>query len=137
MPVFASIPVGNGALIDGVGAWLRATLPGCRVVGVQAERADAMTRSFQAGRPIDTTTADTYADGIATRVAIPRAVALMAGRVDEMRTVSEAALHEAQTVLTDELGITVEGAAAATWAGLLVGSPPPGPVLLVITGSNS
>ena len=136
-PVFASIPVGNGALIDGVGAWLRATLPGCRVVGVQAERADAMTRSFQAGRPIDTATADTYADGIATRVAIPRAVALMAGRVDEMRTVSEAALHEAQTVLTDELGITVEGAAAATWAGLLVASPPPGPVLLVITGSNT
>ena len=136
-PVFASIPVGNGALIDGVGAWLRATLPGCRVVGVQAERADAMTRSFRAGRPIDTETADTYADGIATRVAIPRAVALMAGRVDEMRTVSEAALHEAQTVLTDALGITVEGAAAATWAGVLVGSPPPGPVLLVITGSNT
>jgi threonine dehydratase len=136
-PVVASIPVGNGALIDGVGAWLRATLPGCRVVGIQAERADAMTRSFQAGRPIDTATADTYADGIATRVAIPRAVALMAGRVDEMRTVSEAALHEAQTVLTDELGITVEGAAAATWAGVLVGSTPPGPVLLVVTGSNT
>ena len=60
----------------------------------------------------------------------------MAGRVDEMRTVSEAALHEAQAVLTDELGITVEGAAAATWAGLLAGAPPDGPVLLVITGSN-
>ena len=53
-PVLASIPVGNGALINGVGSWLRATLPGCRVVGVQAERADAMTRSFAAGRPIDT-----------------------------------------------------------------------------------
>ena len=51
----------------------------------------------------------------------------MAGRVDEMRTVSEAALHEAQTVLTDELGITVEGAAAATWAGLFAGPRPDGP----------
>jgi threonine synthase len=61
----------------------------------------------------------------------------MAGRVDEMRTVSEAALHEAQTLLTEELGITVEGAAAATWAGLLVATPPDGPVLLVITGSNT
>ena len=81
--------------------------------------------------------ADTYADGIATRVAIPRAVALMAGRVDEMRTVTEAALHEAQTILTDELGITVEGAAAATWAGLFVGERPDGPVLMVITGSNT
>ena len=61
----------------------------------------------------------------------------MAGRVDEMRTVTEAALHEAQTVLTDELGITVEGAAAATWAGLLAGPRPDGPVLIVITGSNT
>ena len=136
-PDTASIPVGNGALINGVGAWLRAVAPGCRVVGVQAERAAAMTLSFEAGRPIDTETADTYADGIATRVAIPRAVALMAGRVDEMRTVSEAALHDAQALLTDELGITVEGAAGATWAGLLAGPPPDGPVLLVITGSNT
>ena len=136
-PVFASIPVGNGALINGVGSWLRATAPGCRVVGIQAERAAAMTRSFEAGRAIDTDTADTYADGIATRVAIPRAVTLMAGRVDEMRTVTEAALHQAQTILTDELGITVEGAAAATWAGLLAGPRPDGPVLLVITGSNT
>ena len=136
-PVLASIPVGNGALINGVGAWLRATVPGCRVVGIQAERAAAMTLSFVAGRAIDTDEADTYADGIATRVAIPRAVALMAGRVDEMRTVTEAALHEAQAILTDELGITVEGAAAATWAGLLAGPRPHGPVLIVITGSNT
>jgi len=136
-PVLASIPVGNGALINGVGSWLHATLPTCRVVGIQAEQADAMARSFAAGRPIDTDAADTYADGIATRVSIARAVTLMAGRVDEMRTVSEAALHEAQTLLTEELGITVEGAAAATWSGLLAGPPPDGPILLVITGSNT
>jgi len=135
-PSAAFTPVGNGALINGVGAWLRGTLPECRVVGIQAEAAPAMTLSFNAGRAIDTEAAATYADGIATRVAIPRAVELMRGRVDEMRLVSEAALHEAQTVLTDELGITVEGAAAAAWAGLLAGPLPDGPALLVITGSN-
>jgi threonine dehydratase len=135
-PVIASVPVGNGALINGTGAWLRAELPGCRVVGIQAEAAAAMARSFEAGRPIDTDSAATYADGIATRVAIPAAVERMAGRVDEMRVVSEADLHVAQDVLTDELGITVEGAAAATWAGLLAGPPPDGPVLVIVTGSN-
>lgn len=135
-PILASIPVGNGALINGVGSWLRAEAPGCRILGVQAARADAMTRSWHAGRPIDTATADTYADGIASRVAIPRAVELMAGRVDAMATVSEDDLHAAQILLTGELGITVEGAAAASWAGLLVGPRPDGPVLVVITGSN-
>ncbi len=135
-PVVVSVPVGNGALINGVGSWLRAELAGCRVVGVQAEAAAAMTLSFHTGRPIDTDSAATYADGIATRVAIARAVELMPGRVDEMRLVSDEALRDAQAILTDELGITVEGAAAASWAGLLAGPLPDGPALVIVTGSN-
>jgi threonine dehydratase len=133
----ATIPVGNGALINGVASWFRVTTPDCRIVGVQAERADAMTRSFRAGHPVDTATADTYADGIASRVAIPRAVALLPGRIDAMVTVSEDALRDAQATLTEELGITVEGAAAAAWAGLFAVERPPGAALLVITGSNA
>ena len=135
-PAVASVPVGNGALINGVGGWLRHAAPDCRVVGVQAEGAPAMTLSWQAGRPIDTPTVSTYADGIASRVAIPAAVALMAGRVDEMRIVSDDALRAAQDELTAELGITVEGAAAASWAGLLAGPKPAGPAILIVTGSN-
>ncbi|HSL77118.1 MAG TPA: pyridoxal-phosphate dependent enzyme [Candidatus Limnocylindrales bacterium] len=132
----AMVPVGNGALIDGVGSWFRYASPSTRVVGVQAEGADAMTRSFAARRPIDTERADTYADGIASRIAIPRAVELMFGRVDAMMTVGEAALHEAQAELTDALGVTVEGAAAASWAGLLAAPPPDGTALVIVTGSN-
>ena len=132
----AMVPVGNGALIDGVGAWFRHASPDTRVVGVQAEGADAMTRSFAARRPIDTERAETYADGIASRVAIPRAVELMFGRVDAMMTVGEDELHEAQAELTVALGVTVEGAAAASWAGLLAAPPTDGAALVIITGSN-
>ena len=35
-----------------------------------------------------------------------------------------------------QIGITVEGAAAAAWAGALAGPRRDGPVLLIITGSN-
>lgn len=132
----ASVPVGNGALIDGVGSWFRHASPGTRVVGVQAAGADAMTRSFAAGRPIDGDHVDTYADGIASRIAVPRAVELMFGRVDAMHTVRDEALHEAQAELTEELGITVEGAAGASWAGLLLSPPTDGAALVIITGSN-
>ncbi len=135
-PVVASVPVGNGALINGIGSWLQAELPTCRVLGVQSEGAPAMTLSFRAGQPIDTPTAATYADGIATRIAIPSAVALMVGRTHDMVLVSEAALHAAQDELSAQLGIAAEGAAAASWAGVLGGPPPDGPVLLIITGSN-
>jgi threonine dehydratase len=137
MPAVAAVPVGNGALINGVGSWLRHAAPDCRVLGIQAETAAAMTLSWRAGRPIDTDSAATYADGIATRVAIPTAVGLLRGRVDDMVTVSEEALRAAQNELTEELGITVEGAAAASWAGLEAISRPDGPALLIITGSNT
>jgi threonine dehydratase len=60
----------------------------------------------------------------------------MTGRVDEMRIVSDDALRTAQAELTEELGITVEGAAAASWAGLLAGPRPNGPAVLIVTGSN-
>ncbi|MCA1570212.1 MAG: pyridoxal-phosphate dependent enzyme [Chloroflexi bacterium] len=136
-PAIASVPVGNGALINGVGSWMREEAPNCRIIGVQAEAAPAMALSLRAGRPIDTGSAATYADGIATRIAIPRAVELMAGRVDDMVLVPEVALREAQAELTEELGITVEGAAAASWAGLLAGPRPHGPALVIITGSNA
>lgn len=136
MPAVISVPVGNGALINGVGSWLRVSAPDVLVLGVQAATADAMTRSWHAGRPIDTERADTYADGIASRIAIPRAVELMDGRVDAMRTVTDDQLRAAQAVLTEELGITVEGAAAATWAGVVTGDRPEGPVVLIVTGSN-
>jgi threonine dehydratase len=131
-----SVPVGNGALINGVASWLREAAPACRIVGVQAAGAPAMALSWRAGRPIDTDAADTYADGIAARVAIPQAVALMAGRVDDMVLVDEEAMRAAQAELDTELGLTVEGAAAASWAGVLAGPPPGGPVVLIITGSN-
>ena len=137
MPAIAAIPVGNGALINGVGSWLRHAAPTCRVLGVQAEAAAAMTLSWRAGRPIDTDSAATYADGIASRVAIPRAVELMPGRVDDMVTVSEGELHAAQDDMTQELGITVEGAAAASWAALVGGERPAGPALVIVTGSNA
>ena len=95
-----------------------------------------MTLSWRASRPIDTDSAATYADGIASRVAIPRAVELMAGRVDDMLLVTDEELRAAQAELTMELGITVEGAAGASWAGLLAGPRPDGPALVIVTGSN-
>lgn len=135
-PAIVSVPVGNGALINGIGSWLRSSRPDCRVVGVQAAGASSMTLSWRARRPIDTPTVETYADGIAARVAIPAAVALMDGRVDDMWLVGDAEIHAAQDELTSALGITVEGAAAASWAGLLSGPAPDGPAVVIVTGSN-
>lgn len=133
----AYVPLGNGALLVGVGAWLRVAAGECRIVGVQAEAAPSMEQSWREGRVIETADARTFADGIATRVPVAAALALMDGRVDEVLLVGEDALRAAQATLTEELGITAEGAAAASWAGLLAdGDRRPGASLVLVTGSN-
>jgi threonine dehydratase len=137
MPSVAYVPLGNGALIVGIGAWLRHAAPGCRVVGVAAANAPSMVESWRAGRVIETPTAATYAEGIACRVPVPDALDMMVGRVDDVLLVSEDQMRAAQAQLTAATGITAEGAAAASLAGLLAdearGS---GPALVILTGSN-
>jgi threonine dehydratase len=133
----AYVPVGNGALIVGVGAWLRASAGDCRIVGVQADGAPSMERSWRLGRPVETPEAATYAEGIATRVPVPAALELMNGRLDEVLLVGESALHDAQDALTSALGVTAEGSAAASWAGLLADRERrPGACLVLLTGAN-
>lgn len=133
----AYVPLGNGALLVGVGAWLRHAAPGCRIVGVQAAGAPSMERSWRAGHPVETAEAATYAEGIATRVPVPAALELLDGRTDEILLVGEQALHDAQAALTGALGITAEGSAAASWAGLRADpAPRDGAALVIVTGSN-
>lgn len=136
MPAVAYVPLGNGALIVGVGAWLRHAAPHCRVVGIAAAGAPSMVVSWASGAVIETESAATYAEGIACRVPVPEALDMMVGRVDDLVLVTEDQLHAAQDDLRRATGITVEGAAAASWAGLLADPRPSGPALVILTGSN-
>jgi threonine dehydratase len=113
------VPVGNGALIGGVGHWMKAHAPACRVIGVCAARAPAMAESWRAGAVRLTDSADTIADGIAVRVPVPEALAEMAHFVDEMVLVSEERLLEAMQVCHEELGLVTEPAGAAGLAAAL------------------
>ena len=132
------IPVGNGALIAGIGTWLREASPATRVIGVQSEAAPSMTLSWRAGSPMKRQRAEPRAGGIATRVPVPEALDLMADVVDDMVLVSEAAITDAASLLTGALGVTVELAAAASWAGLeIAGGLREGAALILLTGTNA
>jgi len=113
------VPLGNGALLTGIGRWTKAHAPQRRVVGVSAVLADAMAASWRAGRCIERERADTIADGIAVRVPVPDAVADMHGAVDDVLLVSDAALRRAMRLLFVHAGLVVEPAGAAGVAALL------------------
>jgi threonine dehydratase len=130
------IPVGDGALISGIGAWLREASPSTQVIGIQSEAAPAVALSWRAGRVISTETSDTVADGIETRIPIPECLDLMAGNVDDMVLVTETAIREAQHDLSRALGVSAEAAAGASLAGLRAAPPREGAALVLVTGSN-
>jgi threonine dehydratase len=128
------VPVGNGALAIGVFRALAARSPHTVRIAVAAAVAPAMWESFRAGRPVDTESAATFADGLAVRVAIPLAVGELNRLAQRFELVSEAELEAGVRAYARE-GIRVEGAAAAPLA-LALREELPTPVVLIVTGRN-
>ena len=120
-PAFDTVllPLGNGALLTGVGRWIKANAPEVRVVGVSAEGADAMAASWRAGRVVKRAACRTIADGIAVRSPVPQAVQDMQGTVDDVLLVSDDAIRRAMRLLFDHAGLVVEPAGAAGVAAVL------------------
>jgi len=112
------VPVGLGSGICGAGLVRTELSPHTRLVGVQSENAPAMCLSWRQRRPVETPSADTFADGLATRV--PQALTLegMARFVDDFALVSESAIARAIRSLLRHTHNLAEGAGAAPLAAI-------------------
>jgi len=132
------VAVGGGSQSVGAMTVTRAIRPAMRVFGVQAERASAAHDSWHAGRAIATSSADTFADGLATRNVYALTFAALREGLSGFVTASEAELAEALLLLLSATHNLAEGAGAAGLAGLfklretLRGKK----VAIVISGSN-
>lgn len=113
------VPLGNGALLAGIGAVLRELAPAVEITAVVAQDAPAMKRSLEAGHAIETDHADTIADGIAVRVPIASAVAELRTCCDAVIEVSEQRIFEAMQVIYRHLHLIVEPAGAVAVAAIL------------------
>ncbi len=113
------IPLGNGALAIGMGAWFKHATPAVEVVGVVAAGAPAMQLSFDAGCAVATKTIATIADGIAVREPVPNAVQRMPGTLDAVTAVDEPTILRAMRLVHEHLGLVVEPAGVVGVAALL------------------
>ena len=134
VPAAVVVPVGNGALLAGIGRALGANSPKTRRIGVVSAGAPVMAWSWRAGRAVECDLCDTIADGLAVRVAIPIAVDWLRETADDMLEVSESDIAAA-VVEFDDAGIRAEAAAAAALAAL-PHIEADGPIVLVVTGRN-
>lgn len=112
------VPLGNGALLNGMARWIKAKAPATQVIGVCARGAPAMHDSWRAGRVIETAEAATLADGIAVRVPIPQAVQDMRGIVDDVLLIDDADIVSAMRLACMHAGQLLEPAGAVGLAAL-------------------
>ncbi len=138
LPDVASIyvPMGDTALIRGVGAAVKQLKPSVRIIGVQAERAPSYVLSWRANKPVPTDSCDTCADGLATRMPDPQNVAAIRKVVDDVVLVTEEQMVGAVRRLYLEEGVLAEPAGAATTAAWLQHPPVSGRAVLLVSGGN-
>lgn len=133
------VPVGGGGLCGGIAAAVKQINPACRVYGVEPEGADAMNRSFEAGRPQTLERVTTVADSLGAPYALDYSYGVCRQFVDGMVRVSDEAIRAAMRILYRDMKLATEPATAVSTAALL------GPlrqtlagkkVALIVCGSN-
>lgn len=90
-----------------------------RVVGVVSSAAPAAKLSFEAGRVIETTSARTFADGLAVRVPVQEAFEIYARGAERIVAVSDLEVAEAMRAYYRCTHNIAEGAGAAPLAALM------------------
>lgn len=133
------VPIGGGGLASGIGLAARALLPGVRIIGVQSIASAAMTASLAAGQLVPVASDLTLADGLAGNIAAGSITfPLVRDTLDDVLTVSEASIARAMHTFLDRHHLIVEGAGAVGLAALQESLLPatPGPILLIVSGSN-
>jgi threonine dehydratase len=132
------VAVGGGSQAVGAMTVARAIAPAVKVYGVQAERASAIHDSWHAGRVVVRDSADTFADGLATRQPYDGTFPALQQGLSGFVTVSEAVIAEAVRLLLSTTHNLAEGAGAAGVAGVrrLAGELAGKDVAVILSGGN-
>lgn len=113
------VPIGLGSSICANSIVARALRPQARVVGVQAELAPSIYLSFKAGRMVETSQSNTFAEGMATRTPAESTFNIIKELVDDIVLVSEEQMFEAIRLYLKKTHNLAEGAGAAPLAAAL------------------
>lgn len=115
------VPAGGGGLLAGISYYAKAINPRIKIVGVQAEGANAIVKTFANKTYSTTTKVNTIADGIAVMRPGKLSTDLILDNVDEMVTVSDNDIASTILLLLEREKQVVEPAGASSLAAVLAG----------------
>lgn len=107
------VPIGGGSGASGLVTVRSGLGSRARIIGVQAVRADGFTRSWRAGQIVPGDRSDTFAEGIATRVAFEMTFNILKDELDDIVTLTEDELAEGVRMALRATHNLAEGAGAA------------------------
>jgi threonine dehydratase len=107
------VPIGGGSGACGCGIVRSALGSRARIIGVQAERADAFARSWHGTTRVVGDKADTFAEGMATRVTFDFTFGILKKELDAIVTLTEEELAEGVRLALRATHNLAEGAGAA------------------------
>jgi len=110
------VPIGLGSGVCGTCLVVKSVRPETQVIGVQAEGADAVVRSWRTGTLQSNESVNTFAEGMATRVPAEMTLAIMRSLMDDALLVSDDELRQACFTLLKHTHNLAEGAGAAPLA---------------------
>ncbi len=132
------VPIGGGSGSCGAITVSKAINPDVKVIGVQAENAPAIYRSWKTGGHVETDSCDTIADGIATRTPFPLPLSIIKKGIHDIVLLSEAELEDGIRLALRWTHNLAEGAGASPIAAAhkltetLAGKR----VVMVMSGAN-
>jgi threonine dehydratase len=132
------VGVGGGGLISGVAAAVKARRPSARVIGVEPDGSDAMTRAIAAGEVV-TIQPQSVADGLGAPFAGRWTLAMVQRYVDEIVLVDDPTILAGMRFGLERLKQVLEPAGAAALAAVLAGRVryrPGERVAVVLSGGN-
>jgi threonine dehydratase len=109
------VPIGCGSGICGTIAARDALGAKAEIIGVVSENAPTAKLSVEAGRPVETESCRTFADGMAVRVPVPEALEIYSRGRARIMTVSDAEVAEAMRVYYSDTHNLAEGAGPRRW----------------------
>ncbi|WNZ49106.1 threo-3-hydroxy-L-aspartate ammonia-lyase [Leptolyngbya boryana CZ1] len=129
---------GGGGLLSGCAIATKHLAPNCQIIGVEPRQADDAKRSFYSRTLQTVDNPNTIADGARTPALGQLTFPIILERVDEMVTVSEAAILRTMFFLWERLKIVVEPTGVLAAAALLEGivSFPDAKIGVIISGGN-
>ncbi len=132
------VPIGGGSGVCGAITVGNAINPNVNIIGVQAENAPAIYRSWKAGKPVETASCNTIADGLATRVPFPVPFSIIKDDIHDIVLLSEADFQEGIRMAIRWTHNLAECAGAASLAaGLKLSDRLAGQnVVMVMSGGN-